>query len=229
MSARPGTTPTPAPASALDRFDGTERVVHWTTAALVLTLLLTGAAMYAGPISTLVGRRELVKTVHVLAGLALPIPVVIALLLPRRGRALRADVRRIDRFDDDDRRWLRPRRPSRPGKFNAGQKLNASFLAAAGIVLLATGVMLRWPDPWSVDLRTGATFVHDWFAIGVALSVIGHIAFALRDPVALGGMTRGKVPAHWARRTHPRWFEEVTGRPADPLARNPRSPAESPR
>ena len=211
--------------AALVRFDRTERAVHWTTAVLVLTLLATGAAMYAGPVSTLVGRRELVKTVHVLAGLALPVPLLVGLLLPRLGRGLRADARRINRFDAEDRRWLRPHTPSKPGKFNAGQKLNASFLTAAGIVLLATGVMMRWPDPWSVDLRTGATFVHDWFAIGVALSVIGHIALALRDPVALRGMGGGVVPARWARVEHPRWYEEVTGRRADRLAGRPDTPA----
>lgn len=228
MAAPPEVVASP---TSLARFDRTERVVHWTTAALVLVLLATGAAMYAGPVSTLVGRRELVKTVHVLAGLALPVPLLLGLALPRRGRGLRSDARRVNRFDAEDGRWLRRRThaAARPGKFNAGQKLNASFLAAAGIALLGTGVMLRWPDPWSVDLRTGATFVHDWFAIGVALAVTGHIAFALRDPVALRGMARGTVPASWARRTHPRWYEETTGTPAGRLAPNPGSVGHPPR
>ena len=124
------------------------------------------------------------------------------------------------RFDAEDGRWLRRRTHARArtGKFNPGQKLNASFLVAAGIMLLATGVIMRWPDRWSDDLRTGATFMHDWFAIGVLLAIIGHIVFALRDPDALGGMLRGRVPARWARREHPRWYEEVTGKPADKLA-----------
>src|SRR2546421_9761220 len=46
----------------LARFDGVERAVHWTNATLFLVLLGTGAALYVGPISTLVGRRELMKT-----------------------------------------------------------------------------------------------------------------------------------------------------------------------
>ena len=204
----------------LERFDTTERIVHWVTAVLLLTLLGTGFSLYAGQLSTLVGRRELVKTVHVIAGLGLLVPLTIALVLPRRGRALRADARRINRFDAEDGRWLRRRTHARArtGKFNPGQKLNASFLVAAGIMLLATGVIMRWPDRWSDDLRTGATFMHDWFAIGVLLAIIGHIVFALRDPDALGGMLRGRVPARWARREHPRWYEEVTGKPADKLA-----------
>ncbi|MFA5885036.1 MAG: cytochrome b/b6 domain-containing protein [Acidimicrobiia bacterium] len=214
---------TPPPAQPLDRFDRTERAVHWCTAVLGLTLLATGAALYAGPISTLVGRRDLVRTVHVLAGIILPVPVVIGLLLPRRGRAFRADVQELNRFDDDDRRWLRRRTHSRarPAKFNAGQKLNAAFLAAAGVVMFVTGLMLRFPERFAVDIRTGATFVHDWFAIGVALAVTGHIVFALRDSDALAGMWRGRVQAAWARRTHPRWYERVTGQRADRLAGSP--------
>jgi len=210
----------PAVAPDLARFDQTERIVHWVTALLGLTLIATGAALYAGPISTLVGRRELVRTVHVLAGLVLPIPVLLGLLLPRRGLAFRADVRELDRFDADDRRWLRPRThaQARSAKFNAGQKINGAFLAAAGIVLFGTGIVLRWNHFFAIDIRTGATFVHDWFAIGVAIAVAGHIVFALRDPEALGGMLRGRVPARWARHAHPRWYERETGLPADRLA-----------
>ena len=181
------------------RFDRTERIVHWVTAALVVTLMITGAAMYAGPVSTLVGRRVLVRNIHVLAGLALPIPIVVALFSRRAGAALRADIRELNRHTR---------------KFNLGQRLNASFLAAAGTVLLATGLMLKWHDPFSDDLRTGATFVHDWFAIGVWIAILGHIAFALRDPIALRGMAKGTVPARWARDTHPRWYRREIERSA---------------
>ena len=74
--------------ATLVRFDRTERIVHWVTATLVITLMLTGAAMYAGPVSTLVGRRVLVRNIHVIAGLALPVPIVLALLARRAGAAL---------------------------------------------------------------------------------------------------------------------------------------------
>jgi formate dehydrogenase subunit gamma len=181
------------------RFDLTERIVHWATAALVITLMLTGAAMYAGPVSTLVGRRVLMRNVHVIAGLALPIPILVALVARHAGAALRADIRELNRYTR---------------KFNLGQRINASFLAAAGTVLLATGIMLKWHDPFSDDLRTGATFVHDWFAIGVWIAVLGHIAFALRDPTALRGMAKGTVPGRWARDTHPRWYQREIAKPA---------------
>jgi formate dehydrogenase subunit gamma len=198
------------------RFERIERIVHWTTATLMLTLMVTGAALYAGPVSTLVGRRELVRTIHVIAGLSLPIPLVIG-LFGRWGASLRRDLGRLNRWSRGDRRWFRRkfRAQVRLGKFNPGQKLNAVFLGAAGLVMLGTGIMLKWFNLFPVDYRTGATFVHDWFAIGIWLAVGGHVMFALRDPVALRAMLRGAVPARWARLNRPRWYEEETGLPAE--------------
>ena len=42
-------------------------------------------------------------------------------------------------------------------KFNPGQKLNAIFIGAAIVVMLATGAMLKWFRFFPVDWRTGAT------------------------------------------------------------------------
>src|SRR5260370_31021809 len=94
------------PPPELARFDRAERLAHWSTASLFGVLMLTGAALYAGPISTLVGQREVVRTLHVGAGLLLPVPLLVG-LAGRSGRALRGDLRRLGRFDDHHRRWLR--------------------------------------------------------------------------------------------------------------------------
>ena len=53
--------------------------------------------------------------------------------------------------------------------------------------MLGTGSIMKWFEPFPLDWRTGATFVHDWFALGIWIAVVGHILFALRDPDALGG------------------------------------------
>ena len=209
----------PATETDLVRFDATERAVHWVTAALFFVLMGTGAALYAGPISTVVGHRDVVRSVHVFAGLSLPVPLVAGLLLRRRGRALRADLNRLSHWSGDDRAWWRRgKRPTvRLGKFNPGQKLNAVFLGAAVVVMLGTGIVLKWFSLFSLGTRTGATFGHDWFALGIWLAVGAHVLFALRDPVALAGMVRGRVTARWARTQRPRWYEEQTGRPASRL------------
>jgi formate dehydrogenase subunit gamma len=194
----------------IPRFDRVERVAHWCTATLMIILLFTGFSLYAGPLSSLVGRRRLVKTIHVYSGLLLPLPVLIAIAL-RAGKQLRADLGRLNRWSADDRVWWsrKTREQARLGKFNPGQKLNATFIGAAIVVMLMSGAIMRWYKPFSDAWRQGATFVHDWFAIGLLIAVIGHIALALRDQDALNGMMRGWVRADWARRNRPKWYAEV--------------------
>ncbi len=199
-----------SPPLQLPRFDRVERVTHWCTATLMLALLVSGFSLYAGPLSTLIGRRELVRSVHLYAGLLLPIPVLLAIVL-RAGAQLRADLGRLNRWSSDDRAWWSRRRRAAAelGKFNPGQKLNAVFIGAGILVMLMSGSIMKWYGPFSDSWRQGATFVHDWFAIGLLLAIIGHIALALRDPDALGGMMRGRVSASWARHNRPRWYAEM--------------------
>ncbi len=87
-------------ARRLVRFDPTERVVHWSNATLFLILIATGASLYVPSLSALVGRRELVRNVHVYAGLALPLPVLLGAAGRRWGSALRGDLARINRWSD---------------------------------------------------------------------------------------------------------------------------------
>ena len=90
MAAPPPSAGTPAvqpDEPDLVRFDRAERIVHWTTAGLFVTLMLTGAALYAGPISTLSGGATLVRTIHVFAGPRAPRPA------PRRAASAGGDAR----------------------------------------------------------------------------------------------------------------------------------------
>jgi len=204
------------PADHLARFDRAERALHWANAVLFGVLLATAALLYVGQLSALVGRRELVRQVHVVSGLLLPAPLVLALIGPWR-RGIMADLRAFNRFDADDVRWLRSRgrdHSVRLHKFNPGQKLNAAFVAGAIGVMLATGSIMFWFRPFPLAWRTGATFVHDWTAIAVAMVVAGHIWMAVGDSDSLRAMVRGWVPAWWAQIHRPRWYEAVTGLPA---------------
>jgi formate dehydrogenase subunit gamma len=182
------TTLQPEPVTA-PRFSGGERLLHWVNAALFIVLLFTASALYVGPVSALVGRRELVKWVHLLTGLALPVPLIAAVL---RSAPFRADARRLNRFTTEDWKWLRRRR-STPGKFNAGQKLNAAFVAGSIPVMLVTGSIMKWFGPFPLAWRTGATFVHDLTAIALFVVIVGHILKALSDKPKLDEMLRGRT------------------------------------
>ncbi|MGW1772705.1 cytochrome b/b6 domain-containing protein [Streptomyces sp. NPDC002104] len=190
------------------RFGPAVRRVHLATATLTGVCLATAACLYLPPLAELVGRRHLVVTVHEWSGLLIPAPVLLGL----GSRAFRGDLRRLNRFGPHDRTWLRAalrrdRRPSaRPaGKFNAGQKLYASWSAGAALVMLGTGLLMWFTGLAPLPLRTGATFVHDWLAIAMGVAVGGHVMMAVRDPEARRGMRTGSVAAGWARREHPLW------------------------
>jgi formate dehydrogenase subunit gamma len=206
-----------APPTVL-RFGRGVRAVHWAVAALVVVLVLTAAALYYGPLSLVIGHRHAVELVHVYAGLALPVPFLLGLL----SRAFRADLGRLNRFTPADWRWLRSRTRRdgtiRVGKFNAGQKLNAAPAGGFLVVLLGTGVLMYFTGLVQLSQRTGATFMHDWFALGLGLLVLGHVWFALKDRHALSGMRTGRVPTTWARAEHAAWAAELADDPGDPPA-----------
>ncbi|WP_329152634.1 cytochrome b/b6 domain-containing protein [Streptomyces sp. NBC_01456] len=201
------------------RFSPAEHRVHQATAALMAVCVLTAGCLYLPFLAELVGRRALMVTVHEWSGILLPVPVLLGLF----SRALRADLTRLNRYGPHDRHWLRSalrRRGGRPaGKFNAGQKLYAAWIAGAVLVMLATGLLMWSTLPQALGLvragtpvplvwRTGATFVHDWLALAVILVIAGHVGKAYGDPESRRGMRTGSVDARWARREHPLWRPE---------------------
>ena len=211
-SAIPTGGPMPRSPERLRRFTPGERWIHRSLGLLMGICLATAAMLYFGPLSTLVGRRDLVETVHFASGLLLPVPLLVGAVA---SPAFRRDVRRLNRFRPGDWAWLRS--PDRrfgahpSGKFNAGQKLNSAFTLGAILVLLVTGLMLHWFDLFTDSLRTGATFVHDMTATAVAVVVAGHLWMAARDAEARRGMRTGEVSAAWAAREHALWAAELAG------------------
>jgi formate dehydrogenase subunit gamma len=219
-----GPTPAaPEPASAsVPRFTRAERMVHRATAVLMAACILTAAVLYNGPIAVQVGHRHLVELIHVYSGFALPVPILLGI----GSFGYRADLRRLGRFTPGDRRWLRSRNRRdgtiTVGKFNAGQKLNASLTTGSILVLLGTGVVMYFVWLAPLSWRSGATFVHDWFALALGLLVVGHVFFALKDPEARRGMRTGAVSRSWARTEHAGWLEELEGAaPGESVAEGP--------
>jgi formate dehydrogenase subunit gamma len=195
----------------LVRFSLAVRLVHAATAALLIVCIATAAVLYNGSLAVFFGDRYVVEQIHVWSGFALPVPLLLGLL----SRTYRLDLGRLNRFTSLDWRWLRSRRRregSIPvGKFNAGQKLNGALSAGAIGALLASGTVMYFTNVFRLSWRSGATFVHDWFALGLGLLVVGHILYALRDPDAMKSMRTGRVPLRWARREHGAWAEELVG------------------
>jgi formate dehydrogenase subunit gamma len=200
--------PETAPGARVRRFTAATRWAHRSVAFLMGVCVVTAACLYIPQLAELVGRRELVVRVHEWAGLALPVPVLVGLV----SRAFRTELGFLNRFGPHDRVWLRAalrrdRRPrSRPaGKFNAGQKLYAAWIAGATLVMLGTGLLMWFTHLTPLMWRTSATFVHDWLALTVGIVLAGHVGMALGDPEARRGLRTGSVDPEWAEREHPLW------------------------
>jgi formate dehydrogenase subunit gamma len=193
------------------RFSTAERMVHRATGYLMLLCLVSAACLYFGPLALLVGRRHLMVTVHEWSGISLPLPTLLGLLSP----AFRADLRRLNRFAVYDRQWLRAVRrrrkapEARPaGKFNAGQKLYAGWIAGAVLVMMFTGLLMWFMGLLPGISRTSAIFVHDILAWAITFVLLGHMRKAFEDPEARLGMRTGYVSRSWAERYHPRWLRD---------------------
>lgn len=213
-----GTVTRPEHPDRVRRFTAAERWVHRATGYLMLVCLVTAACLYLGPLAQLVGRRHLMVTLHEWSGISLPLPTLLGLLSP----AFRADLRRLNRFAVYDRQWLRAvrRRRTSPearpaGKFNAGQKLYAGWIAGAVLVMMSTGLLMWFAGLLPFVSRTSAIFVHDILAWAITFVLLAHMRKALEDPEARRGMRTGYVSRTWAQRYHARWLGEE-GTDAEP-------------
>jgi formate dehydrogenase subunit gamma len=193
----------------IERFSATERAVHWVHATAFLVLLATGLALYIPALSVAVGRRPLLKDIHVYTAVAWIAALVLVVLLGDR-RRLRATVRELETFDADDMLWLR-RYPRPQGRFNAGQKVNAALTAAFAVLFAVSGSLL-WLGERDHRFQLASTILlHDWLTLISLVILVGHLYLALIYPAtrhALRGMTVGTVRRDWAERHHPKWARE---------------------
>lgn len=190
----------------LQRFTKTERTAHWLIACAFAVMLFSG-----GQVPHRWSWTTPALDVHVGAAVVL-VAGLMGLLLFGNGRALSRTARELRRLDADDRAWLNPtrillRRPAPPpGRFNAGQKLNAR-LALVGLTgLYSTGVYLL------VFGRTAFGHLHGPFAALTTFLIVGHVFMAVVNPStrhALRGMTLGTVDRDWAAHHYPRWVQKL--------------------
>jgi formate dehydrogenase subunit gamma len=193
----------------IERFSRTERAVHWVHATAFFALLATGLALYVPALSVAVGRRPLLKDLHVYTAVAWIAALVLVIVLGDR-RRLRATVRELETFDADDMLWLQ-RYPRPQGRFNAGQKLNAALTAVFAVLFAVSGSLL-WLGERDHRFQFASTILlHDWLTLISLFLVVGHLYLALIYPAtrhALRGMTVGTVRRDWAERHHTKWVRE---------------------
>jgi formate dehydrogenase subunit gamma len=194
----------------LSRFSRTERTLHWVHATAFLVLLASGLCLYLPSLAELIGRRPLLKDIHVYTALAWLAALALVLLAGDRRRLL-ATAREIDSFDADDLAWLKRGRAAQ-GRFNAGQKINAIVTAALAVLFAITGFFLWYGERNHAFRLENALIVHDWLMYISFFLLLGHLYLSLIHPStrhSLSAITRGWVREDWALRHHPKWVDQL--------------------
>lgn len=188
------------------RFSAGERMLHWTHALLFFVMLGSGFVLYFPSLSVLVNRRPLVKEIHLLTALTWLAAITLILFLTGV-RSWAERWKEIETIDREDRRWLRGE-GGKPGRFNAGQKLNAIFSAAAITLFFISGGLMWLGEQDTAFRFNGTVVVHDslmWISL---LALCGHVYMAALNRTtrhSMQGMIGGSVDAEWAAKHHPRW------------------------
>jgi formate dehydrogenase subunit gamma len=175
------------------RFSRTERTLHWVNAAGFLLLLATGLILYLPRLSTVVGRRPLIKDVHLWGGIGWIAALAIVIVLGDRRGLLRT---------------ARDLEVLRPSRLNVGQKVNALLNAAFAVLFLVSGLLLWFGERDTRFRFTSTVLLHDILMYAALTLLVGHLYLALIHPAtrhSLRGMTRGTVREDWAKRHYPRW------------------------
>jgi formate dehydrogenase subunit gamma len=199
----------------IERYSLVERVVHWTSALTYLYVLATGLAFYSPHlywIAMLLGGGATSRYWHPWIGLLFLATVV------WMWRAWRSDMR----ITEADRRWGQHMRhyirnedelvpPA--DRFNLGQKYFFWVMLYAGIVLLASGVVLWIPEFLPPELRFAAILLHVISALLTVGAFIIHVYMGVA--IVRGGlhaMLHGGVSPGWARSHHRLWYQRINGK-----------------
>jgi formate dehydrogenase subunit gamma len=208
--------PRQLPGNRILRYTLTERVNHWVAGLSYTYCLITGLAFwspYLFWLATLVGGGATARAWHPWLGLLFAASTFWMYILwagdMRINDADRAWAKAIDHYIRNEDRDLPP-----IGRFNFGQKLFFWLMFYGALLLLASGLVLWFPEfiPWTWRwLRWLAIAVH----VVAALATIGGFIIHVYMGTAMvrGGFTsiiRGEVSATWAKTHHRLWYEQLT-------------------
>jgi formate dehydrogenase subunit gamma len=185
----------------IQRFDSAERLIHWTTALLMILCIGSIVAIQIPSAMVFFGGRTILRIAHILTGILLPVPLWLGLVLSKNSKCLKKDLYSLGHFTKEDFKWIRywgNNKTLKLKKFNGGQKANYSFISGSVVVMIITGLVMQSFNLLPLNLRIGATFTHKLFAILIVIVLIGHIFYAVGNPESLKSMITLKVSKKWA-------------------------------
>jgi len=198
----------------IQRYTANDRSNHWITAICFVLLAVSGLAMFHPATSWMavfLGGGQWTRILHPFIGLVMF--VSFAVLVVRFWHH--------NKIDQADKQWMkqigdvltnREDRLPKIGMYNAGQKILFFVLIASMVGLLLSGIVI-WRAYFAfyfpIDVVRFAALLHAFSAFVLICSIIVHIYAAFWVKGSIGAMVRGTVTYGWARKHHPRWFEQA--------------------
>ncbi|MFN2462509.1 MAG: hypothetical protein ABR573_01230, partial [Candidatus Dormibacteria bacterium] len=114
------------PGARVERFNRTERWLHWAVAGPLMLAVVTGIALFLPGTAKFFGSREVLRVLHWIGGFgSVLLPLVVVIGGDRRRLAV--DVEEVDLWSRDDRAWMRgwlSRRTGLPGELPPAGRFN---------------------------------------------------------------------------------------------------------
>ena len=211
----------------VDRYNTTQRINHWITAALFTLLTLSGLSLFHPSLfflTNLFGGGQNTRAIHPWFGVFLFASFLI----------LFVRFVRLNLPNRDDWNWSRRitdvmsnRHDRLPelGKYNAGQKMVFWGQSALITIMFVTGLVI-WDQYFGTytitDTKRYALAAHSLAALVAILIIIVHIYAGIWIKGTGRAMMRGTVSGGWAYRHHRKWFRKIASDDAKPS----RGPAE---
>lgn len=203
--------------SMIVRYTASQRLNHLAVALLFILAALSGLAFFYPPLfflTDLFGGGETARMLHPFIGAAMFAFFFILFLRFAHHNILHRN----------DRQWLmqigdvlsnHEERVPEPGRYNGGQKLLFWVMVLCMFALFLSGLAFWRPyftSYFDVDVRRMAAVVHAVSAWILILGIIVHVYAAIWVKGTLGAMSTGKVSSAWAKKHHPGWYKEVSGK-----------------
>ena len=222
----------------VDRYNTTQRINHWITAALFTLLTLSGLSLFHPSLfflSNLFGGGQDTRAYHpwfgvfLIASFAMLFVRFVRLNVPNRD-----DVRWMSKLGN----IVQNKHHGLPelGKYNAGQKMVFWGQSALITVMFVSGIVI-WDQYFgkytTIETKRWALAAHSMAALIAILIIIVHIYAGIWIKGTTRAMIRGSVTGGWAYRHHRKWLRKVAlgheeARPGEPGANDPHSPMPGP-
>ena len=199
----------------IQRYSAAERINHWIVAVSFVLLAISGLAFFYPAffwLTGVFGTPQLARIIHPFVGVVMFV----------------AFARQFFRYwhhnivNSEDVKWMKAvgevmkgHEVGDIGRYNGGQKAMFWIMTLCLLALIVSGVIAWRPyfaEYFPIPLIRLALLVHAASALALIASIIVHVYAALWVQGTIRAMVEGVVTHAWARKHHPRWFREMTGK-----------------